>query len=157
MTVPPEYTPQGAGAMPAGWYDDPFTDHLERYWTGSSWTRETRPKDGSVAPPPITGNSAPPPAPAVQDVSQVRDYLIPSILAVIFCAWPLAIIAVFFAIRTNAARKRGDLADATRNSERARLFLLLSAVVGLLIGVYLAWTIFTADTSGIQNGVIPQQ
>ena len=35
-------------SMPAGWYDDPFTDHLQRYWTGDSWTKETRPRPGAV-------------------------------------------------------------------------------------------------------------
>ena len=165
MTVPPEYTPQGPGkaAMDAGWYDDPFTDHLQRYWTGASWTKETRVKADPVA----TANAAsasafPPPPPAVAngpagEAAPVRDYLLPSILAVIFCAWPLAAFAVYFSVKSNSARKRGDMPAALRASERARLFILLSIIATILIAGYLIWSVLTMDTSQINDTLIPQQ
>ncbi|MFM9134752.1 MAG: CD225/dispanin family protein [bacterium] len=162
MTVPPEYTPQGPGkaAMDAGWYDDPFTDHLQRYWTGTSWTKETRVKADPVAHEGAAPSALPPPvAPAnvMGEGPPVRDYLLPSILAVIFCAWPLAVFAVYFSIKSNSARKSGDMEQALRASERARLFIVLSIIAAILIAAYLIWSILTLDTSQLNDTLIPQQ
>ena len=160
MSIPPEYTPQGSGqaAMGAGWYDDPFTDHLQRYWTGTSWTKETRVKAERLPESPLPSPPAPPPiAPKPGDLKQVRDYLLPSILAVIFCAWPLAAFAVYFSIKSNSARKRGDMEEALRTSERARLFIILSIIATILIAAYLIWSVLTLDTSQLGENLIPQQ
>lgn len=129
--------------MPAGWYADPFTDHLQRYWTGDSWTKETRP----LAPEP-TPAEAPPVTTDGQPVV-VRDYLVVSILTLIFCFWPLAIPAVYFAARANSAKSKGDLAVAVRYSERARLFIMLSLVGGALVALYLGFVVFTQGTDGL--------
>jgi len=149
-TPPPDITP--AEPMPEGWYDDPFTDHLQRYWTGASWTKQTRPRE-QPAPPPdpfLPSSSSPPPtgdtiikAPAPPEGSPivVRDYLVLSILSLVFCFWPLAIPAVYFAVRTYSAKKAGDVETAIRYSDKARLFLILSVIAGVLVAGYLAWTV----------------
>ena len=134
-------------SMPAGWYDDPFTDHLQRYWTGDSWTKEIRPRPDLM--PEVT---PPPPAPAPQtDAAPVRDYLIFSILALIFCAWPLAIPAIVFSIRANNLKRRGDIAQAQVEARRARLWLLLSVVLGIVVWVYLIYTLSTTDITQQQT------
>lgn len=142
-------------SMAAGWYDDPFTDHLQRYWTGDSWTRETRQRTDVAPPMPLSGppGSSPmsgpiaPPVPGASASGQpvVRDWVIPSVLSMIFCAWPLSIPALVFAIKSNSAKKRGDLAAAARSSNRARLFVLLSVALGLVVWVYLAFVIMTTE------------
>ena len=142
--------------MPAGWYDDPFTDHLERYWTGDSWTRETRPRPGATMPAP--GLSAPPqPAPAAAgDASApVRDWLIPSILTIIFCAWPLGIPALIFAIKANGSKKRGDWAAAAQQAKTARLFVILSVVLGIVVWIYLGFVIATTEVPTDQGTLTP--
>jgi hypothetical protein len=151
MTIPPpENTP--AEQMPEGWYDDPFTDHLQRYWTGATWTKQTRPRVPPQSPPDpfVFGSGGPPsdgsliikaPAPPEGAPIIVRDYLVLSILSLVFCFWPLAIPAVYFAIRTYSAKKSGDIEAALRYSDRARLFLILSVIAGILVGAYLAWTV----------------
>lgn len=131
--------------MPEGWYDDPFTDHLQRYWTGDSWTKETRPKP-ELMPPPV----APPPVPASGQV-KVPDYLLLSILALIFCAWPLAIPSLVFAIKANSLKGRGDIAGAMQQASRARLWLILSVVLGIIVWVYLGYTLATTDFSQQQG------
>lgn len=142
--------------MPAGWYDDPFTDHLQRYWTGDSWTRETRPRPGATMPAP--GLPTPPqPAPeAAGDASApVRDWLIPSILTIIFCAWPLGIPALIFAIKANGSKKRGDMATAAQQAKTARLFVILSVVLGIVVWVYLGFIIATTEVPTDQGTLTP--
>lgn len=130
--------------MDAGWYDDPFTDHYLRYWNGESWTKETRPKPDPSAPPPI------------QPVAgmTVPDYLVFSIIALFCCAWPLAIPAIYFGVKTTSARNAGDMDRAKQASQRARLFLILSAVFGLVVWAYVAYVLATTDVSQIEQGTV---
>lgn len=123
--------------MPEGWYDDPFTDEFQRYWTGTSWTKQTRPRPERMG----TAGGAPAPAPGSGQPVALRDYLVWSILTLIFCFWPLAIPAVVFAVRANSAKRAGAWDDAVKYTERARLFLMLSVVAGVVIGGYLAITV----------------
>lgn len=138
-------------SMPAGWYDDPFTDHLQRQWNGESWTKETRPRP-EFDPTPV----APSPGVAAPGTdAPVRDYLVLSILALIFCAWPLAIPAVYFSVKANAAKKQGDMAKASTLAGKARLFLILSAAIGVVVGIYLAYVLLTADVPIDQGTLTP--
>ena len=143
--------------MPAGWYDDPFTDHLQRYWTGDSWTKETRPRPGAEAePPPAYPATAPASAPALDPTgAPIRDWLIPSILAIIFCAWPLAIPGLVFALKANGSKKRGDLAAAAQQASKARLFVILSVVLGVVVWVYLGFVIATTEVPTDQGTLTP--
>lgn len=143
--------------MPAGWYDDPFTDHLQRYWTGDSWTKETRPKPGAVpeAALPAYPPAAPPAAAAAPTGAPVRDWLIPSILTIIFCAWPLGIPALIFAVKANGSKKRGDMAAAADQAGKARLFVILSVVLGVVVWIYLGFVIATTEVPTDQGTITP--
>jgi len=135
-------------SMPAGWYDDPFTDHLQRYWGGDSWTKETRPRPDLMPP-------TPPPVPGAAPTDQrYINYLIPSIIALICCAWPLAIFAVVFAVQGNSAVKRGDMATALQKANRARLFIILSMVLGIVVWIYLVYTVSTTELPQPQQDTI---
>ena len=136
--------------MTAGWYDDPFTDHLQRYWTGDSWTKETRPKPGAVEPP-----AAYPAAPAPGEAASVPNFVIPSIIALLCCAWPLAIPALVFAIKANSAKNSGDLQTARMNAARARLWIILSAAVGIVVWIYLSYVIATTEVPTDQGTLTP--
>jgi hypothetical protein len=146
--------------MPAGWYDDPFTDHLQRYWTGDSWTRETRPRPGAVIEPapsypayPATAQTSA--ATEAAPGAPVRDWLIPSILAIIFCAWPLAIPGLVFALKANSSRKRGDMAAAAQQAGRAKFFVILSVAVGVVVWIYLGAVIAMTDMPTDQGTITP--
>jgi hypothetical protein len=142
--------------LPAGWYDDPFTDHLQRYWTGDTWTRETRPRPGVVEPPPAYPPAAPTsPTVAPSGQTPVFDWLIPSILSIIFCAWPLGIPALVFAIKANGSKKRGDMATAVQQARKARLFVILSVVLGIVVWVYLGFVIATTEVPTDQGTLTP--
>lgn len=136
--------------MPAGWYDDPFTDDQQRYWDGQSWTKETRPQEfmdfpmsGSMGGTTLTAAIAPPIA--EQQPVVIRDYLLWSVLTLIFCFWPLAIPAVYFSVKCMNARNRGDITEAIRFSARARLFILLSVIGGFVL---LGWVVATVLSDG---------
>ncbi|MBM3688136.1 MAG: DUF2510 domain-containing protein [Actinobacteria bacterium] len=136
-------------SMPAGWYDDPFTDHLQRYWTGDSWTKETRTRPDLVTPPP-------PPAPGAAPSGQrYVNYLVPSIIALICCAWPLAIFAIVFSVQGNSAVKRGDMATGLQKANRARLFVILSMILGIVVWIYLAYTVSTTELPPQQDTINP--
>jgi len=142
--------------MPAGWYDDPFTDHLQRYWTGDSWTKETRPRPGATMPAPgLPTPPQPAPAAAVPGQATVFDWLIPSILSIIFCAWPLGIPALIFAIKANGSKKRGDMAAAAQQARTARLFVILSVVLGIVVWIYLGFIIATTEVPTDQGTLTP--
>ena len=135
-------------SMPAGWYDDPFTDHLQRYWTGDSWTKETRARPDLVTPPP------PPATGAAPSGQRYVNYLVPSIIALICCAWPLAIFAIVFSVQGNSAVKRGDMATALQKANRARLFVILSMILGIIVWIYLAYTVSTTELPPPQQDTI---
>ena len=140
--------------MPAGWYDDPFTDHLQRYWTGESWTRETRPRPGVVEPPSTFPAAPATPVPA-GETAKIPNYLIPSIIALLCCAWPLAIPALVFSVKANSAKNSGDVETALINARRARLWIILSAIVGIVVWVYLSYVIATTDVPTDQGTLTP--
>ena len=141
--------------MPAGWYDDPFTDHLQRYWAGDTWTKETRPKPGATIEPPPAYPAAPQAPVASPTGAPVRDWLIPSILTIIFCAWPLGIPALIFAVKANSSKKRGDMAAAADQAGKARLFVILSGVLGIVVWIYLGFVIATTEVPTDQGTITP--
>lgn len=151
---PPPPPSEAPPPMPAGWYDDPFTDDLQRYWDGASWTKQTRPRQPEE--PSIFGSGSistmarpiAPPVAADQPV-MIRDYLLWSIITLIFCFWPLAIPAVYFSVRCMNARNRGDTQEAMRYSDRARLFVLLSVVGGLVVLGWIVVSIISGGSSGL--------
>lgn len=144
--------------MPAGWYDDPFTDHLQRYWTGESWTKETRPRPGLAPPAPggvPAAPGAPIPSPNGEQGERIVNYLVPSIIALLCCAWPLAIPALVFSIRSNSAKAAGDVDSARTNSNRARFWLILSAALGIVVWIYISYVIATTDVPVDQGTITP--
>jgi len=50
-------TGSASGQVPGGWYPDPDGKPAERYWNGSSWGEETRPRTG-LSQPPMVANTA---------------------------------------------------------------------------------------------------
>jgi hypothetical protein len=154
MTHPTQPPNEPPPPLPAGWYDDPFTDELQRYWDGTSWTKQTRPREpqdpitfGSAGISTLTKAIAPPVAESQPVI--IRDYLLWSIITLIFCFWPLAIPAVYFSVRCMNARNKGDIQEALRYSDRARLFVLLSVVGGLVVLGWIVVSIISGGSGGL--------
>lgn len=120
--------------VPAGWYQDPQNQGMQRYWNGFEWTQETRmptppgPPGGMM-----TGNlnQGPP-----------ENYLVWSILATLFCFWPIGIFAIINAAKVESAWSRGQYEASMEASKKAKKFSIISAIVGPVIFVVIYLLIF---------------
>ncbi len=63
---------------------------------------------------------------------KINDYLVPSILVLIFCCLPLGIVALVYSIQTQDLIKRGDYAAAQEKSDKAKFWVLLSFILGII-------------------------
>jgi hypothetical protein len=121
--------------------------------SGKTWER-------SDTPPPVEGSALPPPPPMPgQGVSapyptrpgtygQVPNYLVWAILVTLFCFLPTGIAAIVFASQVNTKLAAGDVAGAVEASNKAKLWTIISAVVGVVVLV-----IVIAASAGTSNNV----
>ncbi|XP_062616075.1 proline-rich transmembrane protein 1-like [Saccostrea cucullata] len=74
------------------------------------------------------------PTPGVVPVvpqSQYRDWMIISILVLVFCFWPTGIPAVIYSKKTNNAIRDGDWAHVSIYTKHAKTFVIISLIVGI--------------------------
>ncbi|KAL5007650.1 hypothetical protein ScPMuIL_016456 [Solemya velum] len=62
-----------------------------------------------------------------------NDYFVPAILAMIFCFWPTGIIALIKASNARSAMSRGDTVEAETESKKAKTWVIVSIVVGVIM------------------------
>lgn len=104
------------------------------------------------------GYQVPPAGPYGQPLWQgarptINSYLIPAILVTLFCFLPTGIAAIVFASQVSSKISVGDYAGATEASKKARLWTIVSLVVGavfilLLIVVTVAASNNNSNTGG---------
>jgi len=70
--------------------------------------------------------------------NQVRpnNYLVLSILATIFCCWPLGIPAILQASKVNSKFAEGDYNGAKEASRKAKNWTIWSAVAALVVWIF---------------------
>ncbi|HYC92213.1 MAG TPA: CD225/dispanin family protein [Thermoanaerobaculia bacterium] len=92
-------------------------------------------------PPPPAGNYgggyAPGPAGVPPSNTAVIVYLVLSIIQLLCCCNPVALVPLIFAIMSTSRRNAGDYAGAELNSRRAALWFWIS--IGALIIFYILW------------------
>ena len=102
---------------------------------GKTWER-------SDPPPPDEGSGFPPPppmpgqggfAPYSTTPGQVTNYLVWAILVTLFCFLPTGIAAIVFASQVNTKLAAGDVAGAVEASNKAKMWTIISAVVGVVV------------------------
>lgn len=110
------------------------------------------PVPGSRQPPPGSGYGPPPGPPPGQPMYQyqqpgygappphqgpvkVNSFLVPAILATLFCCLPTGIAAIVFAAQANTKAGQGDLAGAQASATKARLWTWVSVGLGLVVGL----------------------
>lgn len=85
-----------------------------------------------------------PPTPPTQRPQQVQPnqsgvcpdtYLVWSILATIFCCWPLGIVAIVNASKVERLWAQGDKLGAIERSEDAKKWCIISLVAGIIISL----------------------
>ena len=92
------------------------------------------------APPPSTGQDQPsgeradpftsPPPPYYGSPTNIDNNLVWAILATICCCVPTGIVAIVYAAQVNGKLNAGDTATAQRYADNARLWAIISAVLG---------------------------
>jgi interferon-induced transmembrane protein len=102
----------------------------------STWERSETP------PPPPEGAELPPAppmpgqggfAPYSATPGQVPNYLVWAILVTLFCFLPTGIVAIVFASQVNTKLAAGDVAGAVEASNKAKMWTIISAVVGVVV------------------------
>jgi len=86
--------------------------------------------------------------------NQVRpnNYLVLSILATIFCCWPLGIPAILQASKVNSKFSEGDYDGAKEASRKAKNWIIWSAVVALILWFFYVSIVGVAlFTGGVFN------
>ncbi|KAK7145497.1 hypothetical protein R3I93_013279 [Phoxinus phoxinus] len=69
-----------------------------------------------------------------------KDYLVESLLVTIFCCIMSGLVAVMYSYETRAALTRGDIREAEKTSQKARLLVMFSLMFGIF--VFVAWIIY---------------
>jgi len=68
----------------------------------------------------------------------IKNYLVESILVTLCCCLPLGIPAIVFAAQVNGKVESGDIQGAQEASDRAKMFVIIGLVLGLIInGLYI--------------------
>ena len=90
-----------------------------------------------------------PPPPPTDVPANVPNYLVPAILATLFCCLPVGIVSIVFASQVNSKLAVGDVQGALAASTSAKLWLIVSVCLGLVIIVI----VILANVLGFMAGV----
>jgi len=105
--------------------------------------------DYGTPPPPPPPYGAPPPYGQSPQGAPPPNHLVWAILSTVLCCLPLGVASIVFAAQVNSKWAAGDVAGAQESSRKARLFAIISAVVGLVGGViYLLVVVLAAANTG---------
>ena len=78
--------------------------------------------------------------------AEVPNYLVPAILSTIFCCLPLGVVSIIFATQVNSKMAAGDMAGAMEASKKAKMFMIIAivgGVLGTIIGI-VCWVFIIA-------------
>ena len=67
--------------------------------------------------------------------ANTQNYLIPAILATLFCCLPVGVVSIIFATQVNSKLASGDTAGAAEASRKAKMFMFIAVGAGLLVWV----------------------
>ena len=96
---------------------------------GSSWA--------APPPPPFPGGAP----------SNIPNYLVPAILATLFCCLPAGVVSIIFATQVNGKAAAGDIEGAMNASKNAKTWLFVSVGLGLLSVIFVIFVNILAAIS----------
>jgi len=120
------------GAVSAGWYADPSGQPAERYWDGSIWTDQTRPRAAPAFSPPMGG-----PAVATRPRNGMGSASLTLGILGLFLGWLFSLLAIIFG---GVGLGRANRGEATNRG--AALWGLWLGVIGLALWVIILIVIF---------------
>jgi Interferon-induced transmembrane protein len=119
---------------------------------GQTWERseDPPPPDESRLPPapPMPGQGVTTPYSSTPVTTPyVPTYLVWAILVTLLCFLPTGIVAIVYATQVSNKLAMGDVAGATDSSNKAKMWCIISAVGGILLGIALvAGSVGTSNT-----------
>ncbi|MGP0017672.1 MAG: CD225/dispanin family protein [Candidatus Sulfotelmatobacter sp.] len=81
----------------------------------------------------------------------VQNYLVFAILVTVLCCLPAGIPAIVYAAQVNGKLQAGDVAGAQLASKNAKMWCLISAGLGLAVGLIYAVLVMVGILSGIHS------
>ena len=122
-------------------------------------------------PPPPPGGDAPPPPPPPPGgfsggggqyppqggggygapMEKINNYLVPAILATLFCCLPTGIVAIIMAAQVNSKLAQGDVAGAKQSAKNAKTWTFVSVGLGLL--AIILWVVLVVFLGVLGNSV----
>ena len=66
---------------------------------------------------------------------QINTYMIPAVLATIFCCLPFGVVSIVFAASANSALASGNYALAEANAQKAKTWFWVAFALGLVCSV----------------------
>ena len=73
--------------------------------------------------------------PQMQQPIQINTWMVPSILATIFCCLPFGIVSIVYASKANGALGAGDFQQAQENADKAKLWFWLAFGIGCFTNI----------------------
>jgi hypothetical protein len=67
--------------------------------------------------------------------AEIPNYLIPAIVATIFCCIPVGVVSIIFATQVNNKIAAGDIAGAMEASQKAKKFMFITIGAGLAVWI----------------------
>ena len=65
-----------------------------------------------------------------------QNYLIFCILSILFCCWPLAVVALIYSTKVNSNYDVGNYAESLEYSKKTRTWLITSAICGVVLMIF---------------------
>lgn len=75
-------------------------------------------------------------------------YMVFSVLSLLLCCLPLGIVSIVFSSKINSQQKNGDFEGARESAKKAKIFLILSLVLGLIVNI----AVFGFSMMNMTNG-----
>ena len=69
-----------------------------------------------------------------QEINYVQ-YLVLSIISTVCCCLPFGIVGIVFSVKINSALNAGNYEEAAQNAKMAKIWTIVSFVVGLVVGI----------------------
>lgn len=69
----------------------------------------------------------------VKRAPQARDWMVPAVLSCLCCFWPTGICAIMAANNASSAARYGNIIEAKIESRRARNYVIISVIVGIIL------------------------
>ena len=86
------------------------------------------------------------------DHPKPKNYLVESILATLFCCWPLGIVAIINSSKVNSEYDKGNYEEAQKKSEEAKKWMKYTIIAGVIYFVLVLIYVFAMGGMALLSG-----